>query len=662
MESGASSPVEANELTRELQEANFRLNQQLVQMESLYQAGLSLSASLGARELTEQLLLLAVSMVDARCGFLLLRHADGRKMRLAGRANFDEADLRFLEDRRLRDRMARARRSGAPLVLERRQLPDGFPGEHVVIAPTGDRGFIGVVDKETRQGVRSFDELDVHLLEMMCRQAGLALSNAQLFDGVVAERNLNVSIFDSVANGVISTDLQGRIVRSNPAALRILGVDKAEASGKSCVSLLRRRGCRRLAAAVTETLADGKPREVSQEAMAESGVTLNGRVSSLVSRDGRVDGAVLTLEDLTEQVRLKTMFRQYASDQVVDMLLRDERAPSLGGQVCEATMLFLDTVGSTELLGQIGAEDMVSLMNECYTRLVDLVFKYNGTLDKYTGDGFLAVFGAPISQPDDTQRALLCSLEIGKEMKRFNRGRPRKLGIKIGISRGQVVAGNLGSPRRMEYSVIGRDVNLASRLCDHAHAGEILVSSRVRDELKNDLAFEHVGRHIFKGVPEPLDVYRALAPGEAARGTAEGSAARPESARVAVDVPMLPDMELVVGRVADAMGELLDFDAEKRDEVKSALVEACINAFEHSLSKDQRLRVDFLTGPEELTMVVSDRGQGFDAVAAAQRLRQRREVGDQRRGWGLELIGQFMDRVDIESDPEGTTLTLVKRR
>lgn len=661
-DSRTGPPAAADELTRELQEANFRLDQQLVQMAALYQAGLSLSASLGERELTEQLLPLAVSMVDARCGFLLLRGPDGRKMRLAGRTNLSEADEARLIDKGLRDRLGRARRKGVPLVLGPAQLPSGFPGKHAVIVPTGDRGFIGVIDKETREGVTCFDEVDVNLLEMMSRQAGLALSNAQLFDGVVAERNLNVSIFDSAANGILSTDLQGRIVRANPAGLRALGTDRAAATGKSCVALLRSRGCRRLAAAVGETLADGEPREIHQEAMAEGGVTLNGRVTSLVSRDGQVTGAVLTIEDLTEQIRLKTMFRQYASDQVVEMLLRDGRAPALGGEMCEATTVFVDTVGSTELLGKIGAPEMVALMNECYTRLVDLVFKYSGTLDKYTGDGFMAVFGAPLSQADDTQRAVLCSLEIADEMERFNRGRSQPLDIKIGISRGPVVAGNLGSPRRMEYSVIGRDVNLASRLCDHAYAGEILVSSAVRREVAGDFSFEPMGRHIFKGMPEPLDVFRVLGPGEAAAELPGRAARQSERTQVVVEVPMVPDMELVVSRTADAVGGFVGLGAEKCDEVKSALVEACINAFEHSRSKDQRLRVDFLTTPEELIVVVSDRGHGFDAVAAAERLRQRREAGDQRRGWGLELIEQFMDSVDIESGPEGTTLTLMKRR
>tara|TARA_Y100001960_G_C14250572_1_gene622659 strand:+ start:304 stop:582 length:279 start_codon:yes stop_codon:yes gene_type:complete len=92
------------------------------------------------------------------------------------------------------------------------------------------------------------------------------------------------------------------------------------------------------------------------------------------------------------------------------------------------------------------------------------------------------------------------------------------------------------------------------------------------------------------------------------------------------------------------------------------VIEACINAFEHSQSKDQLLHVDFSIGEEEFTMVMSDRGHGFDVSEAISKVKERRGRGDQRRGWGLELIGKFMDKVEIESGQDGTTLTLVKYR
>jgi PAS domain S-box-containing protein len=504
--------------------------------------------------------------------------------------------------------------------------------------------------------------MDGHLLEMMGKQAGMSLANAQLFRQMSEEHNINVNIVNSIANGVVSTDLRGIVLRVNPVAERIFGHGADELIGQPLTKLLGDCGCPLLATAVVQTLADGKPRQISEEKMGSTDVLLRARVTPLLTAGEKVEGAVIALEDMTQRARLESMFKQYASDQVVDMLLAGDELPSLGGEMCEATMLFLDTVGSTELLGKIGGEEMVSLMNDAYTRLVELVFHHNGTLNKYTGDGFLAVFGAPLSQPDDNRRAVLCALEIVDEMKRFNETQSHRLDIKVGISRGRVVAGNIGSPRRMEYSVIGPDVNLAARLCDQAPAGEVLVSSRVQAELEDEFSWEFLGRHIFKHVRESMDVYRLCTPGGGVdrprRALDEGGG----EARVALDVPMLQNMEVVVSHMAEAFGRYIGMDTDSIDEVRAALVEACINAFEHSHSKSARLRLEFVPTPEALTVTISDQGHGFDVQTALKQVRERRESGDMRRGWGLELVGEFMDDVRIESGPGGTTLTLVKRR
>lgn len=248
-------------------------------------------------------------------------------------------------------------------------------------------------------------------------------------------------------------------------------------------------------------------------------------------------------------------------------------------------------------------------------------------------------------------------------MKRFNATQSHRLDIKIGISRGRVVAGNIGSPRRMEYSVIGPDVHLASRLCDQAPAGEILVSSRVQAELNDTAGCEHLGRHIFKGMRESMDVYRLRPIEEGIEVTRDPSLDEGGGAgRVALDVPMMQNMEIVVSQMAEAFGQFIGMDPDGIDEIRAALVETCINAFEHSQSKTARLRVEFVATDMALTITVSDQGHGFDVDAALQKVKARRDAGDMRRGWGLELIGEFMDDVRIDSGPGGTTLTLVKRR
>lgn len=648
---------DTQQVQQEFERVQFELNHRLVQLEVLYQAGMVLSASLASDELQADFMRLAVGAVDARSGFLF-RRADTDALFELIEAT-DDVDGLSLASQALQQAMAAALIAQEPAALTSEDLP-GVAGAHVVVVPIGDNVCLGVIDKESRKGVTPFTEMDLQLLSMMGQQAGVVLDNARLFHRMEAERNLTGGILDSVEAGVVSTDLRGNILRSNPVAARILGRPSEELPGVSIVELLRAGGCTRLADAVGQTLMDGASRVVEQETMTPTDVQLNARITGLRTPDQELGGAVIAIEDLTDRFRLESMFKQYASDQVVDMLLSSGHVPALGGEMCEATVLFVDTVGSTELLGRIGGAEMVTLINECFTELVEIVLGHGGTLDKYTGDGFMAVFGAPLARPDDTTRSIRCALDVLASMEHFNESREHRLDIKIGISRGQVVAGNIGSPRRMEYSVIGPDVVLAARLCDMAAAGQILVSSDVQEQLGDDVAREHLGRHIFKGMRESMDVFRVHPSGAICSYEPDTSAVIED--RVALDVPMTTNMEVVVSRTARAVGENLGLAADVIDEIIAALVEACINAFEHSKSKSARLRLEFVPSPEALTIVVSDQGHGFDVADALSRIRARRERGEMRRGWGLELIGEFMDDMHIESGPEGTTLTLIKNR
>jgi adenylate cyclase len=496
-------------------------------------------------------------MVDARAGFFFLKDEKTNRFELVERINLTAAEIAPLDEREFRNRLRPIMKGRSCACIGVDDLPANFPGTELLITPVGTSGFIGVVDKESRQGLQPFSDGDGRLLQVMGQQAGLALANAAIYRRMADERTLNLNIFNSVANGVISTDLHGTIVRVNPAVKRIFG-EEGVFFGRSTVRLFEQNGCSRLAGATAQCLEDGRERAVQDEAVSGRHITLNGRISPLRNETDQIEGLVITLEDLTEQTRLQTMFKQYASDQVVDLLLRDDAAPALGGEMLTATMLFADVVGSMELLRRIGAEEMVSLMNECYTRMVDIVFGHNGTLDKYTGDGFLAVYGAPLSLERDSERAVQTGLDVIEEMARFSQSRGLELGISLGVSRGQVVAGNIGSPRRMEYSVIGPDVNLAARLCDRARSGELLISSRVFEEVRDDFECEHRGRHAFKGLRDPIELHAVLGPKGAVRAAAvETQESAKETVLIDLSVPMVADMEITVSRTAEAVGEFM---------------------------------------------------------------------------------------------------------
>jgi len=660
-----SSPSEdsAERLSRQLRETNFLLNQKIVQLETLYQAGLSLGASLQVEEIVGEFLLLAVAMVDARGGFLFLQDEKDGRFALVQHTGFEEAQLSLLSSGPLHERMQAALGEGARLYLGPDDLPDPVGSQHLLVVPVGKAGFFGVVDKETRQGVRAFSETDGHLLELACQQAGTALANARLYRRMVEEKNLNQSIVSSIANGVISTNLEGTIVRVNPTVERIFG-EGIFFIGTSCSQLFERHGCSHLATAVRSSLEDGKERYVEAEPIPRGELSLNARISPLRDERDEVQGLVIALEDLTEQLRVRTLFKQYVSDPVVDVLLAADSPPALGGEKREATMLFADLVGWTELLHQIDAEEMVRLLNDCFTRLVDIVFDFHGTLDKYIGDSIMVVYGAPVSFADDTRRAALSALTIREEMARFNQDHQLSWGIKMGISQGTVTAGNVGSLRRMEYTVIGPSVSLAARLSDRARGGEILVDSRAYEELKDEFDWIPEGHQLFKGIRDPIAVYQLVGlPGTSSpQLDAEARSPLERSARIDLNIPLIPDMELTATQTAETVGHFMGLEEGKIEEVKMALIEACINAIEHSQSKDRRLQIVFDVSDATLTIVISDRGHGFDIETAQEKRRQRRESGQRQRGWGLQLMEELMDEVDIQSDPNGTTITLVKNR
>ena len=131
---------------------------------------------------------------------------------------------------------------------------------------------------------------------------------------------------------------------------------------------------------------------------------------------------------------------------------------------------------------------------------------------------------------------------------------------------------------------------------------------------------------------------------------------------VALVIPSIPDMELLATKAAEGVGEFMKLDRDNIEEVKMALIEACINAIEHGQSKDGRINITFEPGEHELTVQISDKGKGFDMEKARQELQARRASGEKRRGWGMAIINELMDDVKFESNENGTTITMVKRR
>jgi predicted ATPase/class 3 adenylate cyclase len=174
------------------------------------------------------------------------------------------------------------------------------------------------------------------------------------------------------------------------------------------------------------------------------------------------------------------------------------------------TILFVDVSGFTALAETLDAEDVRSLINHCFERLVPIVQKYGGTIDKFIGDEIMALFGAPIAHENDPERALRASLEMMDAISSFNHEHKTKLGLHIGVNTGPVVTGAVGSKDRRDYSVMGDAVNLAARLEDASADGEIYVGPNTHRQTVALFDFEPLPPLDLKGKSKPLAAYRLL--------------------------------------------------------------------------------------------------------------------------------------------------------
>ncbi|HDT15325.1 MAG TPA: adenylate/guanylate cyclase domain-containing protein, partial [Firmicutes bacterium] len=221
-----------------------------------------------------------------------------------------------------------------------------------------------------------------------------------------------------------------------------------------------------------------------------------------------------TAKSLKEKELLKGAFSTYVSNSVMEQVLNDPDKLKLHGTRVKATMLFTDIRGFTSMSEDLQPEDVVSVINEYLTLQTDKVFKWSGLLDKFVGDCVMAVYGVPFPKDDDAYRAVRTGMDIREGVERLNAIRKRRdqitVGIGIGINTGEVVSGNMGSPQKMDYTVIGDNVNLAARLEANAPAGSVWVSESTYKETYDRIEYEELESIMVKGKKDPVRIFSPI--------------------------------------------------------------------------------------------------------------------------------------------------------
>jgi adenylate cyclase len=221
---------------------------------------------------------------------------------------------------------------------------------------------------------------------------------------------------------------------------------------------------------------------------------------------------------LAERVRRETLARtnleRFFTPSVAARIVESEDTVRPGGDKRPVAVLFSDIRGFTAISEQMNPFQMAKLLSDYFSEMVDCVFRHGGTLDKFMGDALMAQWGAPVGTPDDVDRALRAAFDMLNALDKLNarwaiEGRPT-MQAGIGLNFGEAFAGNIGSERRLEYTVIGDTVNTASRLCSAAAPGEILITEHFQQALGSTPDTVSMPEFMLKGKTHPVLVYRVL--------------------------------------------------------------------------------------------------------------------------------------------------------
>jgi adenylate cyclase len=374
---------------------------------------------------------------------------------------------------------------------------------------------IGVTQALNKRG-GPFTEEDESRLKAFTAQVSIALENAKLFDDVQNMKNYNESMLQSMSNGVITLDEEGRIITCNAAGLRIMRAASGEIIGKDAADFFG--SSNGLILEKIRRVEENRSSEITMDAELEFGgerVSANVTVLPLVSGDGKNLGIMIMLEDITGEKRMKSTMSRYMDPGLADQLLAGGE-DALGGKNAAATVLFSDIRSFTTLTEELGAQGTVSLLNEYFTLMVDCIQAEGGMLDKFIGDAIMAAFGIPVPHNDDEDRAVRCAVSMINTLREWNLKRGsagmKPVNIGIGLNTDIVVSGNIGSPKRMDYTIIGDGVNLASRLesaCKQ-YSARILISENTYHKLRGTYRIRDIDDVIVKGKTKSVRIYEAL--------------------------------------------------------------------------------------------------------------------------------------------------------
>ncbi|MCM2326758.1 MAG: GAF domain-containing protein [Lysobacter sp.] len=374
---------------------------------------------------------------------------------------------------------------------------------------------IGVTQVLNKHG-GPFGPEDESRLRAFTAQIAISLENAKLFADVQNMKNYSEAMLESMSNGVVTLDDAGKVATCNAAGLRIMRAKLDEVVHREAAEVFSAGN-----AWVLEKIArvEGTGQvEVTMDAEMSFGgerISANLTVLPLRTSEQKRLGSMLLIEDISNEKRLKSTMSRYMDPGIADQLLSDG-AEALGGQAALATVLFSDIRSFTTISEGLGPQGTVAFLNEYFELMVDIIQHEGGMLDKFIGDAVMAGFGVPVTHEDDADRAVRAAIAMIKALRAWNvtrasHGKP-SVDIGIGLNTDFVVSGNIGSKKRMDFTMIGDGVNLASRLesaCKQ-YGAHILASEFTCAGLRGTYRTREIDLVIVKGKTKPVAIHEIM--------------------------------------------------------------------------------------------------------------------------------------------------------
>jgi adenylate cyclase len=383
-----------------------------------------------------------------------------------------------------------------------------------------DGSCFGVMQALNRRGGEPFGPHDLMRMKAFASQAAIAIENANLFSEVLTERNYNDSILSSLRNGVITVDRSGKVIKSNAAARSILSTERPMFENEDIGLILKFKNANidkdfrfALTKGQRSSLIDVDLETVeSQRAR-----SVNLSVAPLERETDKSAETLIVIEDISESKRLNSTLRRFMPQEIVDEVLGKDQE-SLFGSSVNASVLFADIRKFTSISETMTARETVDMLNEVFGGLCEAISATEGVVDKFIGDAIMAVYGVPLERSNDAQNAVAGGLSILRAIEQINTARSASgheaLKLGVGISTGEVVAGTIGSQKRMDYTVIGDTVNLASRLqsATKSYGVEFIISEATRAKLGPDFTVRNLDVITVRGRQAATNLYEVIDP------------------------------------------------------------------------------------------------------------------------------------------------------